>query len=64
VNYELRKSSNWHDRLIFVDNTCWVSGQTLKDAAVKAPTYLIKLDAYDELRTIFEEEWLKATLVN
>jgi hypothetical protein len=58
--FEVRKSDNWHDRFIFIDNACWVSGQSLKDAATKVPTYLFRLEAFDELKQLLEDEWSKA----
>jgi hypothetical protein len=64
VNFELRQNFEWHDRLIFIDNTCWVSGQTIKDAAVKSPTYLIKLEAYGQLKELFEQEWKNSTIID
>lgn len=64
VNYEMRYNHDWHDRLIFIDNNCWVCGQALKDAATNAPTYLIKLEAYDKLKAIFEQEWEKSTVID
>jgi hypothetical protein len=41
---ELRSSQNIHDRVMFLDRRGWVSGQSIKDAARKKPTYLIELD--------------------
>ena len=40
---ELRSSKHIHDRLLFIDQRGWVSGQSIKDAAQKKPTYLIEL---------------------
>src|SRR5262249_1735707 len=42
-NFELRLSGAIHDRLIFVDARGWVSGQSLKDAARKKPTYIVEM---------------------
>jgi hypothetical protein len=57
----IRTSSQLHDRVVFVDAaSCWVLGQSIKDAAVKGPTYIapldpeatqLKLSAYDALWT-------------
>ncbi|MGD0978664.1 MAG: hypothetical protein ABR962_05930 [Candidatus Bathyarchaeia archaeon] len=60
VDFEVRKSTEWHDRWLFVDNECWVTGQSVKDAGTK-PTYLVKLDAYDLLKKAFDEVWNKAS---
>jgi hypothetical protein len=63
VNFEVRASRDCHDRLFFIDNACYVIGQSLKDAARK-PTYLIKVESYDLFRKVFEGLWSDAqTLV-
>lgn len=33
-----------HDRLVFVDEECWVMGQSLNGLAVRSPSYLQRLD--------------------
>jgi hypothetical protein len=60
MDFEVRKSTEWHDRWVFVDNECWVTGQSVKDAGTK-PTYLVKLGAYDLLKKIFDEVWNEAS---
>ncbi len=46
IRIEVRSSSLLHDRVIFVDdNSCWVVGQSIKDAAKKKPTYIAPLSA-------------------
>jgi len=62
VDFEARKSMEWHDRWVFIDNECWVTGQSVKDAGTK-PTYLVKLGAYELLRKTFDEVWNKASLL-
>jgi len=62
VDFEARKSMEWHDRWVFVDNECWVTGQSVKDAGTK-PTYLVKLGAYELLRKTFNDVWNKASLL-
>ncbi len=37
------RSPKFHDRVIFVDNDCWVIGQSLKEAAVGKPTYVVQM---------------------
>lgn len=56
---EVRKNRKTHDRVIFIDDfSCWVVGQSIKDAAKAKPTYLsplapdivsIKLKEYNEI---------------
>ena len=44
INLQAHKSSQIHDRVIFVDDEqCWVLGASIKDAAAKKPTYLAPL---------------------
>lgn len=61
-NLKCKSSNAIHDRVIFVDNRVWVSGQSLKDAAKKKPTYIIE---HDEglMRAIYEDIWGKAAVV-
>lgn len=63
---EMRRSSDIHDRAIFVDQTeCWVLGASIKDAAVKKPTYLAPLAsdvASDKLKH-YEAIWASSTRI-
>lgn len=57
---EIRSSSALHDRVVFVDDrSCWVLGQSLKDAAKTKPTYLAPLaaDAFQLKREAYEAIW-------
>jgi len=60
VTFEVRGSPDCHDRLFFVDNSCWVMGQSIKDAG-KKPTYLARMESHDLFRKVFEELWRNAT---
>lgn len=45
-NVAVRVSPEFHDRIVFVDDlSCWVMGQSIKDAAKAKPTYLLPLSA-------------------
>lgn len=45
ANVSVRSSDALHDRVVFVDGTtCWVLGQSVKDAANRSPTYIAPLD--------------------
>lgn len=59
----LRSSPEIHDRAIFLDARGWVSGQSIKDAAKKKPTYLIELDEplLMASREIHNRIWAAAT---
>lgn len=57
---EVRKSEDIHDRVVFVDGAqCWVLGASIKDAALKKPTYLAPLarDIATEKAKIYEGVW-------
>jgi hypothetical protein len=62
---ELRSSANIHDRAIFLDQRGWITGQSIKDAAKKKPTYLIELDEplLAASRDIYNGIWAVATVV-
>jgi hypothetical protein len=57
---EVRSSNDIHDRVIFVDDDqCWVLGTSIKDAALKKPTYLapISVDVAIQKRAHYEAIW-------
>jgi hypothetical protein len=51
-----------HDRVLFVDDRCWVIGQSIKDAARKKPTYLVEVTA-GQMRNIYDQLWANATKI-
>jgi hypothetical protein len=61
-NFQLKDSKLIHDRVLFADDRVWLSGQSLKDAAIKKPTYIVE---HDEplMRAVYEDVWAKAALV-
>jgi hypothetical protein len=61
-NLDFRTSASIHDRVLFVDNRVWVSGQSIKDAASKKPTYIVELDE-PSMRQIYEPIWISASKV-
>lgn len=61
---EIRKSKKLHDRIIFIDGyVCWLVGQSIKDAAINKPTYLVQFppDVAPDKLTNYEEIWESAT---
>jgi hypothetical protein len=57
---EVRSSKAIHDRVVFVDDgSCWVLGQSIKDAAKAKPTYLAPLapDAAQLKKADYEQIW-------
>lgn len=60
VDFEVRITKDCHDRLFFIDNQCWVMGQSIKDAG-KKPTYLVKIEGHDLFRSVFDDLWKKAS---
>ena len=66
ANIEARLSDVIHDRVLFVDDrSCWVLGQSIKDAAKTRPTYLAPLDHETVVlkKAVYEDIWLRATLL-
>jgi len=61
-NFEVRRSRSSHDRMIFVDESCFVIGQSIKDAAVK-PTYLKQIQNSPAFLSIYEAIWNNAEIV-
>jgi hypothetical protein len=43
-NFAFRNTNSIHDRVLFADGRVWVTGQSLKDAAKKKPTYIVEHD--------------------
>ncbi len=62
-NFELRSSTDVHDRVVFADNRCWVIGQSIKDAAKKKPTYIVEHSGAETMRGIYDSLWAAATVV-
>jgi hypothetical protein len=61
-NFAFRSSNSIHDRVLFADNRVWLTGQSLKDAAKKKPTYIVE---HDEplMRGVYESIWSSATVI-
>lgn len=63
ITFEARKSSEIHDRVIFIDGTeCWVMGQSIKDAAKRKPAYMAPLpsDVISLKAKYYEDIWTRA----
>jgi len=60
VDFEVRRSNDCHDRLFFIDDKCWVMGQSIKDAG-KKPTYLAKIEGYALFKKVFDDLWNTAS---
>jgi hypothetical protein len=66
MSIEVRTSNALHDRVVFIDGrTCWVLGQSIKDAARLKPTYLAPLssDAATLKRADYETIWTGAVAI-
>jgi len=61
-NFAFRSSNSIHDRVLFADDRVWLTGQSLKDAAKKKPTYIVE---HDEplMRGVYESIWKSATAI-
>ena len=60
MSVEIRTSKLIHDRVVFLDNSsCWVLGQSIKDAAVAKPTYLAPLskDIVKQKYIVYDQIW-------
>jgi hypothetical protein len=63
---EVRISADFHDRVLFIDGlSCWVMGQSLKDAAKAKPTYVLPLptDVASMKLTHYETIWAQASVL-
>lgn len=60
---EVKQSPDVHDRHIFVDNRAWVIGSSVKDAAIKKPTYMIELFNVVPFRSLYESLFSRATVL-
>ncbi len=66
TNVSVRISPEFHDRIVFVDDlSCWVMGQSIKDAAKAKPTYLLPLppDIAKLKQSHYEAIWQQATVL-
>ena len=61
-NLAFRSSTSIHDRVLFADNRVWLSGQSLKDAARKKPTYIVEHDVL-LMRPVYEQIWNSAQVL-
>jgi hypothetical protein len=61
-NLHFRSSNAIHDRVIFADDRVWLTGQSIKDAAKKKPTYIVEHDEKLQ-RAIYEPIWTAATVI-
>jgi len=62
IKFEVRQSSDCHDRLIFIDNDCYLSGQSLKNAGDK-PTYLELTRDSKIYRKIWDNLWATSKII-
>lgn len=64
INFEARNSHHVHDRVIFIDNiSCWVLGQSIKNAASKKPTYFIPIESITDMKNLYEDIWNKSAVI-
>jgi hypothetical protein len=59
--FEARSTNAIHDRVIIIDGQdCWVIGQSIKDAGMKKPTYLLPVTAVSDMAKLYEDAWKSA----
>lgn len=64
IKMEARQTQDMHGRMLFIDGRCWAIGQSMKDAAIKKPTYLVELeDVGLEMKGHYELLWKSAKLI-
>lgn len=59
ANLKVRVSQDIHDRVLFIDDKCWAIGQSIKDAAMKKPTYVI-LSEESDMKEKYDPIWEEA----
>jgi hypothetical protein len=57
VKFEVRASSECHDRAIFIDKEGFVLGSSIKDTAKNKPAYLIRLNNPSRLEKGYQKIW-------
>ncbi len=62
-DFEMRSSTNIHDRIVFIDDRAWVTGQSFKDAAKSKPTYIIELNDAVSFKKVYETIWTSSQVV-
>lgn len=60
--YECKQYKHLHDRFIIIDNTGYISGPSIKDAAFNSPALVVMLTTKESpsLETFFRELWKSA----
>jgi hypothetical protein len=64
---EVRLTNDLHDRWIFVDSECYISGTSLKQLGGERPSVLVRLEGKKQteaMRVIFDHTWQDAKAVN
>jgi len=61
-NFEMRVATTLHDRVIFIDDRCWVIGQSMKNAAKEKPTYIVE-HSNELMRKAHQPTWDGATSI-
>lgn len=62
LNLEFRTSNELHDRYVTLDEDTWTTGQSIKDAAAKKPTYLMRL-SMEAIKNENEKIWGRAKVI-
>lgn len=66
TSIEIRKSKEFHDRVVFIDDSeCWVLGQSIAHAAASMPAYLapLSVDIVPLKLAYYEEIWKMASAI-
>jgi hypothetical protein len=57
---EVRLHNDVHDRIVFVDNQCFLIGNSIKDAGHRRPTYIVETMSTEPFREPWDEMWGEA----
>lgn len=57
---EVRKHNDVHDRIVFVDDQCFIIGISIKDAGHRRPTYIVETKSTEPFREPWDKMWEEA----
>ena len=55
--FMIKYNKKIHDRLIFVDEKCYILGQSLNKAALDKPGYLCEVDDWKKFKKVYQSIW-------
>ena len=55
--FKIKYNKKIHDRLIFVDEKCYILGQSINSIAVDKPGYLCEVDDWKKFKSVYQSIW-------